>query len=902
MRRRAGTVLAVFLLLSEAGAADPAERSIEDAARSIRKGAFEPARRSLEAALDRLARHRDPPAEARAHRSLGFLLDATGDPDGAERAFRRAAALARDLHDRAGEAGVLRDRGFGHWRRAEYPEAERLALEALAIQNESGDRAGRGASLDLLGRIALKRGRTDEAIGLLAQAVELRGTAGDGHGEVESRLALIQTRMERREYDAAIGDARSLEARGSELGDRDVVVEATAQSAIAWLIQNAPDAALECLDRARALASAPPDPALLARLKHLEANARRLRRDHEGAIRAHDEAIAAYAELGDRREEAWNLARRGRSQAAIGRTAEAEASLARALAIWAELKDGRAAAYFVYERGRLLDRLGRHDEAWRSWEEAIRVAEEIDLPYQALVLGEMAWLAARRGDPVSARSLAERAVGSAERSEIPEMLWNALYRKALVERRDGRRSEALASLRRCLSVVEATRKHVVPADEALVGFLEDKQEIFAEAVDLLMEMGRFDEALEVGERARARAFLDLRRDHSPGSGEPIPALATLREAWRLHGAVIVEYFVGRARTSVWVVAPGAPVRAVTLAIGAEAWARRIGQLRSALLRGPSSGSADLVAVLRELERDLWRPVARWLPRRRDGRVTIVPHGPLLMLPFAGLVSPDGKYLVENLALDYAPSIAALGALEASSSRRRGGAHGCLAIGNPGPGPSVPGTPRLSALPDAEAEAAAAAEALGEDRRDVLVGPQATESRVRALAPDRAWIHFATHGVIRDDDPLESALLLAPSEVGGESGDGRLTAREVLGLPLRATLVTLSACDSGLGRVTGEGMLGLCRSFLHAGAGSVVVSLWRVSDLVGRFQMSRFYESLADGIAPTRALRRAQLDTLAALRRGEIRTPGGQPLNESPLFWAPYVLVGSGERPRALAPG
>ncbi len=900
MRRVATTVVVAVLLLSETGAADPAERRIDEAARLIRKAAFEPARRSLDEATRLLERREDEAAEARALRWRGILLDATGDAEGAARAFSQSIETARRAGDRRGEAGALRDVGFGHWRRAEYAEAERLAREALAIQTAVGDRGGEGASIDLLGRIALKLGRTDDALALLDQAAALRAAAGEPYGEVESRLGLLQTRLERREFDRAMDGARSLEERGAELGDRDVVVEALAQEAITWIVQGAADAALECLARARALASDPADLALLARVRYLEANARRLRGDHEGAIAAHDEAIAAFASLGNRREEAWNLARRARSMAALGRFREAEASLARALAIWDTLKDRRAAAYFTYERGRLLERTGRYDEAWSAWENALRLEDEIALPYEALVLSDMAWLAARRGEAPQARSLASRAVASAERSGISEMLWTALYRRALVERREGRREEALASLRRCLSVIEEMRRRVVPLDEALVGFLEDKQEVFAEAVDLLMELGRSGEALEIAERARARAFVDLLRGHAVADSGEIPTLATLRGAALRHGATIVEYFAARARTFAWTIAPGAPVRAVTLAVGADRWVERLDTLRGSLGSGTVRCSADAGLLLRDLERDLWEPIAQWLPQGAGDRVTIVPHGALLVLPFSSLIDPEGKYLVERFTIDYAPSVAALAVLDAKAASGNIAAGGCLAIGNPSLAPAVPGSFPLPALPGAEAEAFFAAEALGRGSSDLLVGAGATEAVVKSLAPSRAWIHFATHGVLRDDDPLESALLLAPSPGTGAAGDGRLTAREILDLPLRARLVTLSACESGLGRVTGEGMLGLCRSFLHAGADSVIVSLWRVSDLVGGFQMNRFYARLAEGDAPSLALRRAQLDTLAALRRGEIRTASGNPLRESPLLWAPYVLIGHGGAPSPVA--
>jgi CHAT domain-containing protein len=155
-----------------------------------------------------------------------------------------------------------------------------------------------------------------------------------------------------------------------------------------------------------------------------------------------------------------------------------------------------------------------------------------------------------------------------------------------------------------------------------------------------------------------------------------------------------------------------------------------------------------------------------------------------------------------------------------------------------------------------------------------------------LAPGRAVLHFATHAELHDDDPLGSSLLLT---------DGPLTAREILDLRLHARLVVLSACDTGLGRITGEGVLGLSRSFLEAGAGSVVVSLSKVSDLVASYQMGRFYAELGAGRPPAAALRRAQLDTLSALRNRTLETASGRPLGESPTLWAPFIVIGGSPR-------
>jgi CHAT domain-containing protein len=146
--------------------------------------------------------------------------------------------------------------------------------------------------------------------------------------------------------------------------------------------------------------------------------------------------------------------------------------------------------------------------------------------------------------------------------------------------------------------------------------------------------------------------------------------------------------------------------------------------------------------------------------------------------------------------------------------------------------------------------------------------------VPSLAPRNSWLHFATHGLIRDDMPLDSMLVLGADGKDADA-DGRWTAREILDLDLDAELVVLSGCDTGRGRITGDGVLGLGRAFLSAGARSVLVSLARVEDEATRELMVRFY----------RELRRNGGNLAAALRHAQLAAIG-----EPPARWASFVFI------------
>jgi CHAT domain-containing protein len=174
---------------------------------------------------------------------------------------------------------------------------------------------------------------------------------------------------------------------------------------------------------------------------------------------------------------------------------------------------------------------------------------------------------------------------------------------------------------------------------------------------------------------------------------------------------------------------------------------------------------------------------------------------------------------------------------------------------------------------------------------MLVGKDATEAAFKAQPLDRfRTLHLALHGIADIKIPDRSALVLGNDSKAVE--DGLLQTREINGLRLNAELVTLSACDTGVGRLQGqEGMANLVRAFLFAGSRSVVAALWDVDDTFTASLMKRFYANLAAGEDVGRAMQRA---------KREIRERFGN--DAVPYYWAPFTVVGEGSRRIPLGPG
>lgn len=328
---------------------------------------------------------------------------------------------------------------------------------------------------------------------------------------------------------------------------------------------------------------------------------------------------------------------------------------------------------------------------------------------------------------------------------------------------------------------------------------------------------------------------------------------------------LVEYFTLRGRFVAFVVTPSG-VRAVRLTV-TEAQVAQLMRLLTLNWRAVLSADARLVTaliynaqgLLQQLYTALWAPVAEAVGAASS--LCIVPHGLLHHLPFHALY--DGvHYLLERYELSYLPSADLLPYCHPAAAETPPPQATALVIGH-----SYGGR-----LPHTVREARAIAAQVG---GRLVVEEAATQPALYMQLGQYRLIHFATHGLFRADNHLFSGVALE---------DGWLTTLDVANLRLHASLVTLSACQSGRHIIGGgDELLGLLRAFLGAGACSLVATLWSVADDSTAQLMIEFYRHLAMGLGKGTALRRAQL----ALLRGT-----GNPARYChPYYWAPFFLVG-----------
>ncbi len=262
-------------------------------------------------------------------------------------------------------------------------------------------------------------------------------------------------------------------------------------------------------------------------------------------------------------------------------------------------------------------------------------------------------------------------------------------------------------------------------------------------------------------------------------------------------------------------------------------------------------------VLERLADQLLAPV--WPKISNLDTLIIIPHGPLHALPFHAL-RQGGRFLIETHAVSYAPSAAVLKYCWIKPAVHSGEQP-------------FAGIPFLVGVPDERTtQVVQEIEALATllQGSKVLLKEDATLERVRMAALDCGLLHLAAHGLFRPDAPLLSSIHLS---------DRWMAVQDVYDLDLKASLVTLSACETGLGHDEGgDELVGLVRGFLHAGARSLLVSLWVVDDKAMTDLMIRFYTHWLAGRSKSQALQQAQLDLMRQY--------------EHPYYWAPMILVGN----------
>jgi CHAT domain-containing protein len=444
-----------------------------------------------------------------------------------------------------------------------------------------------------------------------------------------------------------------------------------------------------------------------------------------------------------------------------------------------------------------------------------------------------------RGNLAEAEKLLQQVIGDS--AADVSLRWESETRLAEVYAAQQRHVAAEALYRRALERVDAARA-ALGSEELRISFLTTASDFYNSYIDFLVTHGRARDALQVAEHSRARTLsegLGLKAKMSKASFQPEQA------AKRAH-AVVLAYWLKGERSYLWTITPQ-KVEAFVLPPAEQI--ETVVHAYGKALSGPRDVLETANASGQQLYSMLVVPAENQIAH--GSHVMVVSDGVLHTLNFETLLAPSPQlhYWIEDVELTNSPSLellAAKGGRKATNGR-------ILLIGNP-----LAANADFPRLAQAKLEMETVQKHFAPEQCTALEGGQATaRAYLSADSGQYSYIHFGTHGTASRVAPLESSIILSPN------GDVyKLYARDITSHPLRAELVTISACyGAGTRAYTGEGLVGLSWAFLRAGAHNVVAALWEVNDASTPQLMGAMYEKLRDGASPAEALRFAKLEML-----------------------------------------
>jgi CHAT domain-containing protein/Tfp pilus assembly protein PilF len=895
----------------------------------------------LEAALPLWRALADRHAEADALERLGRLYERLRQNEAALDRLAQALARWRELGEPRREAATLIRSGVVHWSIAEQAKALEEYQAALVLTRAAGDAESEAMALNNLGLAYWSLGESARALEYYEPVLALWEKRGNRREVARTLnnigLAYWSLSELQKSLDAF---GRSLPLR-REAEDRTGEAVTLHNMGILYQTLGDLDQGLDHYEQALAIRQAVGDRRGEAKTLHNIGSIYEERGEKRRGLEYYEKALPLRREVGDRAGLANTLQSIGNVYKDLRQWPEAQAALDEALALSRSIGDRRVEALTLVSLGGVRAGRGELEGAAAALESALRLSRETgDRGGQAEALHQLARVQREAGDLYRAKGLLEEAIVLLEdvRTEVAshelrstylathrdayELQIDVLMRLHRADILGGYDAEAFAVSERARArglldtLVEARadlRRGVEPALLAREEELQRQINVLEQRRTSLL--GQPEKAAEVGKELDRR--LAEHREVRTEIRLKSPRYAALTEGRSLTvsevqsglldpDTVLLEYSLGAEKSYLWAIG-ARRMRSYELPPRErlEEAARRLYQRMSAPGR---VARAEMGVAGAELSRLLLGPLTEELAAKR---VVVVVDGALHYISFAALPwGPQATPLVASHEVVSLPSASTLAVLRGESAGRSAGPATVAVVSDPvfrrddprvlrergGSAPVAEGAPVPDLLRSASESGLTGWERLPFSRQEAegilaLAGPSGTlraldfdASRETVVSPELGGyriVHFATHGLINSQHPELSGLVLSLVDRQGRPVDGFFRLHEIYNLKLEADLVVLSACRTALGKqVKGEGLIGLTRGFMHAGAPRVVASLWNVRDQATAELMRRFYRGLLkEGLTPSAALRAAQI----SLAR--------EPAWQSPYYWAGFVLQG-----------
>ncbi|HXH24024.1 MAG TPA: CHAT domain-containing tetratricopeptide repeat protein, partial [Vicinamibacterales bacterium] len=839
---------------------------------------------------------RDEAAQARALRLLGAMLNARGEVATALAKYEAATAISRALGDSASEAASLTGEALAYRRRGDAEGALARFERALSLAQALRDTWLEAGLLNNIGLVYKDLGEYDKALEMYERSVANRRAAGDRRGLFPALANLGSL------YGLTGDPARALELHTEALALAREVGSPSQQSA-------ALDLAGQTLEKLGEPAKA---------LEHYR------------------ESLELRIAAGDRRGEASSMAGVGRALHALGRSDEGVELLHRALDLTRRLNLRFRERDVLHQLARIERDRGHADEALNH----IRAAVDLDEMLRARITTPEL----RASFVASEGALYEQLIDLLQTRHLEDPAGPHLAEALHVSERARARVLLDSLLEGRVELRRDVDPALLERERALQRELSDASAALSTAVAAGAGGDRATEAAARVDRAAAayqelQAQIRRRSPRYAAVTRPEPLTAAEIQKHAVdERTVLLEFALGEERSWLWAVTPDAiataelPPRAAiertlrSLYEAITARQRLPDESADAYDRRVREADARLLHARAEAGRMLLGPIAPRLNGDwRGKRLAVVTTGALEYLPFAAVAvpadsasaagstddsTPTDAPLLARHEIVHIPSASVLAALRQEARVSEPAPRAVAVIADPvfeladprvrratehrtaseqlaGNRLSLYATRlaergRLGRLPFSREEAASIAALVPDGDLFSAMDFEASRATVLngALTGHRI-VHLATHGVFDAASPGFSGLVLSLVNERGEPQDGFLRLDDIYNMRLDADLVVLSACQTALGReIRGEGLVGLARAFMYAGAPRVIASLWQVSDFATAELMKRFYRGvLTEGLPPAAALRAAQLE-MSRDRRWA-----------APYYWAGFVLQG-----------
>jgi len=825
----------------------------------------------------------DKKGQARALHSLGFAYDTERRHELAVEYYEKSLALTQETGDRKLTALIFNGLGLAHTSLGHYDVGLNYYHKARALSEELGDKSTLNMALNNIGTRYLAQGRYGEALVYLNKSLAVIQEMGESADRRSlaykyQNIGLVYRRQGRLEQALAYS-RKSLDIL-VEIDDKFGIANLQNNIGVIYKSQGLYDQGLEWFQKAcvgyEALKATPG----MARCLNNIGDTYRLQGRLDEALEPLLKSLQLREQGKDRGAVTLSLNNLARLYEAQGKYAEMLEVSRRSAKLADELYSREEIWTAQDHIGRALVALGQPEEARASFLAAISTLENLRREVAGGEQQQQSFLEGRLSPwydmvdlLVSQRKYVE-ALTFAEQSKS-RVLLDALQSGHTDLRKSWSKEEQQAEEEVRLRLVSLNSQYTteVRKDKPDVKRVTELKSAVEKA---RLEYEDFETGLYV-----AHPELKMQRGEAPiVKAEELAAL--LPDA----SSALLEYVVADDKTYLFAVTKGskeADVRVYTLPIKKEALAKQTEAFRQQLA-ARDLGFRASASKLYEL---LIKPAAPQLAGKTN--LIIAPDSTLWDLPFQTLVNSVNRFVIEDAAIAYAPSLTVL--REMTKRRQVEAAHASpatlLALGNPVLGIETLKRAaltlrdgKLDPLPEAEQEVKSLGRLYGATRSRVYVGAEAREDRVKSEASRAKILHFATHGILNNASPMYSHLALAE---GGTGEDGLLEAWELMQLDLHADLAVLSACETARGRIgAGEGMVGFSWAMFIAGVPSIVVSQWKVESAGTRDLMVNFHrELISSRMTKSDALRQAALKVMK------------NPATSHPFYWGGFVLVGDG---------